>query len=103
MMTHAFDQQMFSYLLSSISQVPQREMMFQKPPGRDATLARWHVPLLNLLIKLPPKGPQCKLLCGLILLKAATHKQHRWFHCELPRAGEGSLYECFPKLSKLYI
>lgn len=25
---------------------------------RDATLARWHVPLLNLLIRLIPKGPE---------------------------------------------
>lgn len=58
-------------LLTCISQVPQREMVFQMQIEIDAMFTCWHVPLLNLLIRLLPKGPECLFQYGLFLLEAA--------------------------------
>lgn len=46
--------------------------MFQMQIERVATLTRWHVPLLNLLIRLFFKGPECLFHYGLFLSEAAT-------------------------------
>lgn len=58
---------------SCISQVPQREMMFQLQIERVATLTRWHVHLLNLLIRLFFKRPECLFHYWLFLSEVATN------------------------------
>lgn len=58
--------------------------MFQMQIERDTTITRWHVPLLNLLIRLVPKGPECSFHYGLFLSEAAPRPGG--VVCQLPRA-----------------